>query len=184
MGPETPKAGVGYTIEQGPEWLVDFYLHPPSWLNPSLKVLALVVVCIVAYRLYQRGGEITMEQQRAMLQIAATVIGVMSGVLFMTNYMAQPYGVDVGVGFLVGYGVVTLLANVRLPLPLPDARTRLSAGWVLLAVCSFVFPTFAAMNGRGTLLGTVQWYVMALGLVMAAYNQMIVEDVLPVEATD
>ncbi|WP_049970758.1 hypothetical protein [Haladaptatus cibarius] len=171
-----------YRIEQGPRWLVEFYLTPPWWVNPSLKVLGLVVAGVVAYVLYRRGYEIPPTQQRTMLQVAATVVGVMTGVLVMTNYAGQPYHVDVGVGLLVGYGLVTLLANVHLPLPFEGDQDRLTLGWGILAACSIFLPWLARMNGEGTLPSTSRWYLVVLSVVMIWYNQYFVPEVLDAES--
>ncbi|WP_423745091.1 hypothetical protein V5735_03435 (plasmid) [Haladaptatus sp. SPP-AMP-3] len=179
LGPVNPNIGPGHpTIEQGPRWLVDFYYTPPWWVNPSLKVLGLIVAAVVAYLLYRRGYEITTDQQRTMLQVAATVVGVITGVLAMTNYVSQPYGVDVSVGFLAGYGIVSLLANVRLPLPVEGATKRLGVGWIALAWCGIFLPWLARMHGKGTLPGTTRWYLVVLGLAMAWYNLYFVRKFL------
>lgn len=164
-------------IEQGPAWLVELYLDPPWWVNPSLQFLGLVVAGVVAYRLYQRGYRISSGEQRAMLQIAGTVVGVMVGVLGMANFTEQPYLVDVGVGLVVGYVVVFALANVEIAWPLPVEK-RLSYGWGALAVLGLVGPQLANVNGQGMLPGSAQLYVVLLGCVMLAYNEYLVDEVL------
>ncbi len=179
IGPRNPHIGAEHPpIEQGPTWLIDFYYSPPPWVNPSLKVLGLVVAGVVAYLLYRRGYEIAPTQQRVMLQVAATVVGVMTGVLAMTNYASQPYWVDVGGGLLAGYGLVTLLANVRLPLPVEGVEERLALGWGVLAGCGIVLPWLARMNGKGTLPSMSRWYLVVLSVVMVWYNQYFVPEML------
>lgn len=162
-------------VRQGPQWLVDFLMSPPWWVSLSVKLLGLVVAGVVAYRLHQRRGEITPGQQHAMLQIAGTVVGVMTGVLAVTNYTTQPYLVDVAVGLVAGYAVVFVIANRRLPLPIEDAHDRLAVGWGALAVGAVVLPWVASLNGRGTVLENSRFYLVALGVAMVWYNQFFVK---------
>jgi hypothetical protein len=170
---------VPVVVKQGPPWLVDLYLTPPPWLNPLLKTVAIVVAAVVAYRLYQRGWEIDLATQREMQLTVATIVGVISGVLAMVNYTAQPYMVDVGVGFAAGYGAAlapqSRLVPVRWPQVLQDPADRAALTWVLLALAAYALPAVAGSPGKGMQLTTSRLILAGIALAMVAYNAVVFE---------
>lgn len=176
--PDPAPGPSGVVVEQGPEWLVQFYLAPPAWLRTVVLLVGVAAAVAVVAVLRRRGGRVTLAQQGAMLTVAGTVVGVLTGVLAMANYAGQPYAVDVAVGFLAGYG--TTLAAPYTPAVVPwlpaDPRRRVVVGWVALAACALVLPPLAAGNGRGTMLDLPRYYLVLLAVVMVYYDLVLVDE--------
>jgi len=173
------------TVKQGPDWLVDLYFNPPPWVNATIKLLAIVVAAVVVYRLYQRDWRIGLDIQREMQGLAATIVGVQTGVLAVANLTANPYLVDVVAGFATGYGVVLA---AQLPAVgscwsdyVPDERTRRAAVWFVLAVATFGLPPLVAAKGQGLLLTSSRLYLALFEIGLAMYNVMLSEASSPTQ---
>lgn len=162
------------TIEQGPAWLVDFYLSPPSWVNSSIKIIGLVAVAIVIYRLHQRRWRVDLETQLAMGKIAGTVTGVLIGTLTMANLTNQPYLVDVGIGFLAGYGAAmtatSRLFRKRMESYVPDPQARAAGAWLVLVALTLLGPGLVNVHGRGMHLFGAQMAIELVGVGMIILN--------------
>lgn len=175
VSPDTPVI-----VEQGPTWLVKFYLAPPPWVNPAIKAIGALAVVLVAYRLYQRGWEIDLETQHEMQFTVATIVGIMSATLAMVNWFEYPYIVDVSVGFLVGYGTVlapqTRLLGIEWPAALEDPVERTALIWALLAVTAYALPMLVAVDREGMLLGTSRLVLAGVSVLMVFYNVAVLED--------
>lgn len=158
---------------QGPDWLAEFYLCPPAWVNPALAALAAAVGLAVLYRLQQRGWTVDLETQRSMLTIAWTVAVVLVATLAMVRWSGQPYLVDVGTGVLVGWGGVqaaqTEPARMRGAQVLPSPRRRVLAAWAALGALAVLGPALVAPGGLVVLEGG-RWYLAVLAGVMVVYN--------------
>lgn len=172
--PPSPTSTPPITVEQGPRWLADFIYTPPAWVNPTIKVLGLVVAVLVVYRLHQRDWSIDAETQLAMGRIAATIVGVMGGVLAMANLTSQPYLVDVAVGFAVGWGTVTTALSHRVRhrvrQSIEDDHARLAAGWSALMKATLLVPVILSNRHAGTPLFGGRLVLLGLGVAMVFYN--------------
>jgi len=171
---------VPVVVKQGPPWLVSVYLNPPWWVNPLLQAIAVVAVIVVAYRLYQNDWRIAFDVQREMQYIAATVLLVMSGVLYMVNWFDQPYAVDATVGFLLGYSVTWLprtpVWTFEWPDGLQDPALRNAVLWLLLGISAMVLPELAAANGQGMTLDTSRFILAGIAIVMALYDAAVLAE--------
>lgn len=162
-------------IEQGPEWLVQIYLEPPAWLNPSLQALAAIVFAIVMYRLYQSNWKIGLDTQREMQSIVAVIVGVTITTTTMMSWFEFSYLIDVSIGFLVGYGPVEVLH--RWPQIIPWAigpetkRQRVTAIWFSLGILVMAYPAVIRSEGLG--LGGGRLYLLGLTFGLVLYNSLI-----------
>jgi len=175
VSPDTPVI-----VEQGPTWLVKFYLAPPPWVNPVIKAIGALAVVLVAYRLYQRGWVIDFETQHEMQLTVATIVGIMSATLAMVNWFEFSYLIDVSVGFLVGYGSVyvpqTRLLGIEWPAALEDPVDRAALIWALLAVTAYALPMLLAVDGDGMLLGTSRLVLAGVSVLMVFYNAAVLKE--------
>lgn len=166
--------GFEIEVEQGPSWLIGLYLSPPAWVNPLLQLLAVAVLAIVTWKLYQNNWRIPTDVQREMQVIAGYVVTIMTATLAMVNLAQASYVVDVTVGVLIGSATVYIPQARWLDMQWPDGLEsrwqRTAAVWLLLAVIAFAGPELATVNGIGTQLGTTQLFIVVLGSVMAFYN--------------
>lgn len=151
--PGTPSPMPPIRVRQGPEWLAHLYLNPPSWVNPLLQVVAVLVLIVVAHRIWESDGSVPASTQLVMGRIAGTVVAVIVGVLAMSNLTTSPYVVDVAVGFAVGYAGVTVALSERVRRRVrerwPDDDVRLRGAWLVLGVVAFVGPMLVQVCGRG-----------------------------------
>jgi hypothetical protein len=160
-------------IEQGPDWLVDFYLSPPGWVNPLLKIVAVIAVVIVVYRLYQWDGEVPLDVQREMQTIAGTVVAIVTATLAFVNLGPFAYWVDVTGGFLLGYGTVFALQQPRVARRLPGPthpRERVAAAWLAIAVCAIFLPELVLTEGVGISLTKSRYILTGIATVMLVLN--------------
>lgn len=174
MPGQPPVGAPNATIEQGPAWLVDLYLTPPAWVNPAIRVIGILAVLVVAYRLHRWGWEVDAETQLAVGRIGATVVAVITGVLAMANLASQPYVLDVALGCAAGWGSVTvaLSAPARRGAAeyIPEPETRLAAAWCTLALLSLLGPALVSVHGRGTALTTGRVAVAGVAVAMVVLN--------------
>ena len=161
------------TVTQGPDWLVNLYFSPPSWVNPVLKIVALLAVVVVAYRLYQWDGDIPLDTQREMLIVASTIVGVVTATLGLVNLTTLSYWLDVTGGFCVGYGAVLALqvdwVGARLPAP-QDRRERLTAAWILVGVAAVGLPELVSTRGVGLSLMQSRFILAGIAFAMTLVN--------------
>lgn len=166
--------GPDVTVTQGPEWLVELYLTPPAWVNPAIKLVGLLALAVVGWRLYQQGWTVDAETQLQMGIIAGTVVGVVTGVLAMANLTSQPYAVDVTVGFVIGYGTVLTASSARVMRlarrNIPDETTRRTSAWMLLGVLAVVAPALVAVHGRGMQLLNGRLAIALVSVCMVGLN--------------
>ena len=166
-------------VEQGPNWLIQFYLEPPGWVNPALKLLAVIVFTIVVYRLYQSDWKIGLSTQREMQLIVATIVGVTMATTAMMSWFEQPYVIDVVVGFSVGYGAVEVLYRwpqlVPWPRGLDTNRQRVMAIWFALGILVMIYPALVGTEGMG--LGSGRLYLLGLSFGLVFYNGILDSDV-------
>lgn len=150
---EIPGQGVSEdTITQGPDWLVDLFFSPPAWVNPVIKLLGVLAVCIVAYRLYQWDGDIPVDAQRDMLIIAGTVTGTITATLAVMNVASVPYWMDVSIGFGIGYGLVLGLQFDAVQRRLPSrggTRERYLSMWFIIGAGVLVLPEVVSIRSLG-----------------------------------
>lgn len=160
-------------IEQGPDWLVDLYLTPPGWVNPVLKLVAVVVLVVVLYRLYQWDGEVPLDVQREMQIIAGTVVAIVTTTLAFVNLASLPYWVDVIGGFVTGYGVVFAVQTPgvasRIPGPSRPVE-RVAAAWLLIGAAALVVPELVETRGVGVSLLKGRMVVTGIAAVMLFLN--------------
>lgn len=156
-------------IKQGPEWLVRFYLNPPGWLNPLIKLIGILALLVVVYRLYQSDWKIGLDDQREMQIIASTVIGVITGVLGMVNWTQSPYLIDVSGGFLLGYGSVLAGQYAGRLLSGYETWVVRTGVWLFLAICAFLLPT-VVYRGEGLTLGTSRLIVAFICILLVVHN--------------
>lgn len=160
-------------VKQGPGWLVHLLYHPPGWLGPVVGLLAALVFATVAYRLYQADWRIPIDRQLEMGKIAGTIIAVLISTLAMVNLADQPYLVDVGVGFLVGYGAVTLATSGRTRAwaqsYIEDPHDRAAAGWFVLAAVALLGPSVLP-SSAGIHLFTARLGIVGLATLLTIYN--------------
>lgn len=156
-------------IEQGPDWLVRFYLNPPAWVNPLIKLIGVLALLVVVYRLYQSDWEIGLEDQREMQIIASTVIGVITGVLAMVNWTHEPYLIDVSGGFLLGYGSVLVGQYAGRLLSEYDTVIVRTCVWLFLAVCAYLLPNLV-YRGEGFTLTKSRLIVMFICILLVVHN--------------
>jgi len=174
MPADNPVTRPNATVTQGPEWLAEFYLAPPPWLNPIIKIVGLLALLVVAWRLHEQDWSVDSETQLQMGRIAGTVVAVVTGVLAMANLTDHPYAVDVGVGFVVGYSVLlTVLSRPvrrRFQERYPDTPSRLATAWLLVAVLSLLLPALVTVRGAGISMFNGRLAVATVGVGMAALN--------------
>lgn len=168
------------TVEQGPEWLANFYFSPPPWVNPALKLIAAIVLIVVAYRLYQRDWQLDMDTQREMQIVVAIVVGIMTATLAMANLADVPYTADVVVGTIVGYGAVLVPQHPSIASwwsdTVADPRQRRAYVWFALAVAALALPPLVAVDGMGVMLTSTRMYLTALSASLAFYDIMLFEN--------
>lgn len=165
------------TTGQGPEWLTQFVLDPPGWVNSSLKALAAVVALVVAYRLYQRGFEIELGTQIEIQRVVSHVLGVMVASLAFVTYLNLPYRWDAIGGAIVGVSAAFAGQAVAKHVPpeyvSKDARERVMASWFVLTLGALVFPPLAGLAQSGLLVVNARWYLVLLCAAFAIYNGVL-----------
>jgi len=145
----------------------------------STQTRGLVALAIVAYRLYERDWHLDVDTQREMQIVVASIVGIMTGTLAMVNLTAQPYLVDVGVGFATGYGTVLAAQHPRVSEwwadVVDDQYQRRAYVWFFLAVSAFALPTLVAVDGRGISLSPSRMYLTLVSAALAFYDVTLTE---------
>lgn len=171
--PPQPTTAPNTSITQGPQWLIDLYASPPPWINPALKITAVVTLLIVAYRLYQWDGDIPLDVQREMLVVVAHITSITTATLAAVNWLHVPYLVDIVCGFAVGYGAVLALQRPAIARRLPGSavgRERLMQAWASVSFAVVFLPIVAMRRGVGIALTKSRWLLAAIAIVMLVYN--------------
>lgn len=172
--PELPQSDV-----QGPDWLTHVILNPPAWVNDSLKLLAVVVALVVAYRLYQFDFRLPVSTQVEMQRVVAHVLGVMLASLAFVTYADLPYLWDAALGATIGVGAALGVQPVARRLGeryvSDDARERAMAGWTALLAVALILPGPAGIQQSGYLVVNARWYVVILCAAMAFYNVVLIQ---------
>jgi len=177
--PPFGRSGVPLSDSQGPDWLAKIVLNPPSWVNDSLKLLAVVVALVVAYRLYQFDFRLPVSTQVEMQRVVAHVLGVMLASLALVTYADLPYVWDAGLGATIGVGAALGVQPVARRLAdryvSTDARERATAGWTALLTVALILPGPAGIQQSGYLVVNARWYVVVLCGAMAFYNVALIQ---------
>lgn len=163
---------------QGPEWLTQIILNPPTWINDSLKAISVLVAVVVAYRLYHRGFEIELDTQIEIQRVVTHVLGVMIAGLAFVTYLDLPYAWDAAGSALVG--VTAAFASQAVAARIPpeyvstDARERVMAAWFVLTVGALVLPPLAGLAESGLLVVNARWYLVLLCSGLVLYNAALI----------
>lgn len=166
------------TAGQGPEWLTQFILNPPAWVNRSLTFLAVVVTLGVAYRLYQLDFRLPVTTQVEMQRVVAHILAVMLASLALVTYADLPYLWDAVLGAVIGMGtalgVQPVARRIADQYVSTDGRERAMAGWTALLAVALVLPGPAGIQQSGYLVVNARWYVVILCGAMAFYNVALI----------
>jgi hypothetical protein len=101
---------VGVEVVQGPQWLVDLLVGVPRWLFTALNLVMLAFLFIIIPGLAAH-VDIDNELIAEMAANFAIVACIGAATHLSTVLLAQPYLVDVAVGFGAGAGVAVGVIN-------------------------------------------------------------------------
>lgn len=177
--PPFDRPDVPMSDTQGPDWLTQFVLNPPGWVNDSLKLLAVVVAVVVAYRLYQFDFRLPVSTQVEMQRVVAHVLGVMLASLALVTHANLPYLWDAVLGAAIGVGAALGAQPVARRLAdryvSTDGRERAMAGWTALLAVALVLPGPAGIQQSGYLVVNARWYVVILCGAMVFYDLALIQ---------
>lgn len=129
-----------------PPWLVDFLAAPPLWAQAALFLAAAVVLLLVARAVTGRDFYISLEEQRAVLLIVATVEGVAVAVLAALHLVGLGFAGTVMSGLVAGFAAVEILRRCEWAVErvLADEGARIAAAWLAVAVGALTLPSLAS----------------------------------------
>jgi len=153
---------------QGPSWLADLLYSSPVWLQSGLRVLAVVVIALVAWRLW-RDGPPDGQAQEQMGTILVTAVTVASATIWTTEHGFGSYGVEVALGATLGFLVTTTGKEVGRYLlrRIIDTERRTACAWLSLSALMWTPAAIVPASERRMLLQSIIMWGLLVSVGMA-----------------